>query len=85
MIPGREAVLVGRGPTVHQKGLDPGVDDPRQRVAAQVRAYIASANNPGAADRLYLCRWWHDHGKKNYPDLLASVRVLLSPPQETLG
>ena len=77
---GRAAILKELGAVVHKSGLDKAFDHPRSRVAYQVRAFITSDNHPGAADPLSLCRWWHDQGKRHYPDLLAGVRVLLSAP-----
>ena len=84
-VPGRRAILaqLGPAPAPPPPDSDPGVQNPRQRVAAQVRAFALAAgqgNCPGAASGRHLCEWWHSRGRDTYPDLLPGVRVLLSDP-----
>jgi hypothetical protein len=51
-VPGRVAILdeLGAGPC---SAADDVLQDPRQRVAAQVASFCTSGNKPGAADPLY--------------------------------
>ena len=82
-MPGRRKVLQLLGPEPAVPAADSGdhaLKDPRQRVAAQVRTFLANDAKPGATDGLHLCRWWHNEGARNFPDLLPGVRVLLSVP-----
>ena len=79
-VKGRRAVLTELGAAPPPPGSDPGVQSPRQAVAAQARAFVLCEDKPGAASARHLCAWWHSRGKNAYPDLLPGVRVLLCDP-----
>eukprot|EP00959_Pyramimonas_sp_CCMP1952_P105492 2205407-Pyramimonas_sp.AAC.1 len=73
-VQGRRAVLAQLGPGPPREGADPQIEQPRQRVAAQVRAFIDAGDKPGAACPRALCSWWQDQGRKRYPDVVPGVR-----------
>lgn len=79
-VKGRRAILAQLGAAPPPPGSDPGVQNPRQAIAAQVRAFVLREDKPGAASARHLCAWWHSRGRQAYPDLLPGVRVLLSDP-----